>query len=241
MSKRNAIMRGSPAEKAQNIVCSRKKLGQIFTTATEEALDDFYEYFNAYARDFNINAEVNENFFMAEVKAEVGTSLQSVRENLNYSNSALKSTFSYYSSNPSEADADGRTDAHSANQPAIGAKAYGDRYGNGPPITPYEESDGYIYRGGGFFQLTFISNYSAVVDEINEVIGDYNMTTRELADIITEVGAGTLSAMGFWSMNNMQNCATIDECTKVINQYTDSYAEREQYYQEIAAIPAEGN
>ena len=224
-----------------DVTCSRKKLGQIFTSATDLALDDFYSFFGSYARDFNILEEVNENFFLAQVKAEVGSGLQSVRENLNYTDSALKSTFSYYRNSPTEATEDGRTSAHAANQPAIGAKAYGSRYGNGPATTPYEESDGYIYRGGGFFQLTFISNYSAVVDEINKVIGDYQMTSRELADIITEVGAGTLSAMGFWSMNNMQNCQTIDECTAVINKYTDSYTERKQYYQQIAAIPAAGN
>jgi predicted chitinase len=59
--------------------------------------------------------------------------------------------------------------------------------------------------------------------------------------MITEVGAGVLSAMAFWDMNSMYNCSNIDCCTKIINYNTDTYDERKTFYQQIAAIPAAGN
>ena len=227
-------------EKSYDSTCSREKLGQIFTTASEDALDEFYNYFALFCRGYNILDETHENFFLAEVKAEVGTDLISVRESLNYDVVGLEDTFKYYSNNHSEANTDGRTDSHSADQPAIGAKAYGDRLGNAPATTPYEDADGYVFRGGGFFQLTGRDNYQAVTDVTVDVTG-MALSAEDIANRITEVGAGVLSAMGYWSMNDMQNCDTIDNCTAIINYYTDTYEEREEYYEEIAAIPAEGN
>lgn len=226
----------APPVITQNVTCSRKKLGQVFTTATDQSLNDFWDYFNAYARGFQIDAEVNENFFLAQVKAEVGTNLESVRENLNYSCQALKDTFSYYSKSTSEANADGRCNGHDANQPTIGNKAYANRIGNGS----VSSGDGYLFRGGGFFQLTGRANYQAVVDQIYDDIG-HKMSAEEYAGIITEVGAGLLGAMAFWELNGMYNCSNIDCCTEIINKYTNTYDTREQYYYEIAAIPAEGN
>lgn len=224
-----------PTLPVYDVTCSRKKLEQIFTTATEQALDDFYSFFGSYARDFRIDEEVNENFFLAQVLAEIGTNLGSVRENLNYSCSALQSTFSYYRKNPSEANSDGRCNNHSAKQVTIGNKAYANRIGNGG----INSGDGYMFRGGGYFQLTGRYNYQAIVDGI-EKYAEYKMSAEEYAEIITEVGAGLLGAMAFWEINKMYECTHIDCCTKIINRYTDSYAKRKAYYLEIASIPAEG-
>lgn len=219
----------------EGVTCSLRKLGQIFTTASVPALDDFYSFFDAFARKFRIDAEVNENFFLAQVLAEIGTNLGSVRENLNYSCSALKSTFGYYKRNPGEANADGRCENHSAKQINIGNKAYANRIGNGS----VSSGDGYLFRGGGFFQLTGRGNYQAVVDGI-EKYAEYEMSAEEYVAMITEVGAGLLGAMSFWEMNKMYNCTNIDCTTKIINRHTDSYAKRKAFYLEIAAIPAEG-
>ena len=217
------------------IYCSRRKLEQIFTTATDAALDEFYPYFYNHANDFKIREEVQENFFLAQVKAEVGTDLESVRENLNYSCSALKSTFSYYDRNPSEADVDGRCNGHDADQVNIGNKAYANRIGNGS----VSSGDGYRFRGGGFFQLTGRGNYQASAVLINSML-DMGLTAEDFADKITEVDFGLLGAMSFWFLNDMDKCKTIHNCTAVINKHTDSYQKRYDYYIEIAAIPPGG-
>lgn len=220
-----------PEVPTQNIVCSRRKLGEIFTTASEQSLDDFYEIFNEYARDAEILEEVNENFFLAQVLAEVGSNLESVRENLNYSCSALKATFGHYKRHPNEATEDGRCNGHSAHQVRIGNRAYANRIGNGN----VESGDGYCFRGGGFFQLTGRANYQMVVDLINLVTGiEYN--ANYYADIITNVGAGLLGALAFWYDNDMKDCKNIDCTTRIINRHTDSYDKRNEYYQMIAAI-----
>ena len=220
---------------SQNIVCSKKKLSQIFISATTTSINDFYHYFDAYARDAQILEEVNENFFLAQIQAEVGNDLKSVRENLNYSCGALENEFSYYRDRSSEASQDGRCNGHEANQTNIGNKAYANRIGNGDVAS----GDGYMFRGGGFFQLTGRENYQSVVNLLNKFMRD-DKTAEELASHITTVGAGVLTAMAFWQMNDMAKCTDIDCCTKVVDPNTDTYDKRKQLYLAIAALPAEG-
>lgn len=214
-----------------NVTTTREKLGKIFYDATEEALDEFYKAFDGYARKFRIDAEVNENFFLAQIVAETGYALISVRENLNYSESALKSTFSRYRNNPDWANRDGRNDQHSADQVMIGNVAYADRIGNGD----IDSGDGYTFRGGGFFQTTGRYNYQVIADGINNVT-DGSYSAEDVADNITHQKMGVIGAMAFWYDNECYKCTDIDCVTKKINQYTDTYDKRKEIYQWIATL-----
>jgi len=220
-----------PTEPEQSVTLTREKLGKIFTSASEQALDDFYYEFNKYANDFAITTEVQENFFLAEVKAEVGSDLVSVRENLNYSSSSLRATFSRYKSNPNWSERDGRNDDHSADQVMIGNVAYADRIGNGP----IDSGDGYFFRGGGYFQLTGRYNYDRMGAVIHQTIGDAVDGTNVASEIETTT-MGVLSAMAFWLDNECYSCNDIDCVTTKINKYTDTYDTRKQYYLEIASL-----
>ncbi len=208
---------------------TKKKLKKIFTNATPEDIDAFYDVFNEYAERFMIDTEVRENFFLAQIVAETGYSLKSVRENLNYTPSALISTFSRYKKNPKWSERDGRTSDHKANQVNIGNIAYADRMGNGN----IKSGDGYAFRGGGFFQLTGRSNYDRMGEVIQQTIGDA-VDGRNVADEITTVTMGLLSAMAFWLDNKCYGCNDINCVTKKINRYTDSYGKRKSIYQQIA-------
>lgn len=221
---------------SQGVICTRTKLKQIFSTATNESIDIFYDYWNDYARNFQILTEMQENFFLTQVYAEVGANLQSVRENLNYSCDALKKTFKYYREHPKDADKDGRCNGHPADQKAIGNYAYGNRLGNGSVLT----GDGYRFRGGGYFQLTGRTNYAMVAELVNERTFLKDQTAETVEENITLPSIGMLAALAFWVDSKMYKCEHIDCCTAKINLYTDSYEKRKKYYQWIASIPAGG-
>jgi putative chitinase len=216
----------------QNIYLSIKKLKDIFYEADDESIYEFYNIFNKYARQFEITTEFHENAFLAQIVAETGYALKSVRENLNYTPSALRSTFSRYSDNPDWSERDGRTDAHPANQIQIGNVAYADRLGNGD----IESGDGYLFRGGGYFQLTGRSHYTKMATAINNILGDNLITAEYISEKIINIPMGTLTAMAFWLDNECSECSHIDCITEKINYYTDSYQKRKEIYQWITEV-----
>ena len=213
------------------VFLTREKLGKIFTTASSKALKDFYYIFLENANDFAITTEFHENAFLAQVLAEVGSDLVSVRENLNYTPGSLRATFSRYRNNPNWSERDGRTSAHSANQVNIGNVAYADRLGNGNIAS----GDGYTYRGGGYFQLTGRGNYKRMGEVIQQTTGDA-VDERNVESEIETVVMGLLSAMAFWLDNECYECTNIDCVTSKINLYTDSYEKRKEYYYTIASL-----
>jgi putative chitinase len=207
-------------------------LSTIFTQASNEDIQIFSDLFETYSSNFNIISKEDQAAFLAQVKIEVGTDLVSKRENLNYSCDALVDTFSYYQEHEYEAEQDGRCNDHEANQVQIGNKAYGNRLGNGSP----ETGDGYRFRGGGFFQLTGRDHYTNLAKGISEKVS-INVTAEELADNITKVYWGLLSAMAYWD-KYCSDCpdGDINCITSAINYYTDSYNERAEAYYEILEL-----
>jgi len=216
---------------------TKEILKQVFNAASDQDIETFLELFNEYKEDFSIVTVEEQSAFLAQVKIEVGSDLISKRENLNYNCDALISTFSYYKKYQSEAYEDGRCNNHEANQVNIGNKAYGDRLGNGGP----ETGDGYRFRGGGFFQLTGREHYTNLAIGISEKLGT-GVTPEELADHITEVYWGLLSAMAYWETfcsgcsDNFNHPEYINCVTSSINHHTDSYDERSDAYQEILEL-----
>ena len=213
------------------VFLTREKLAAIFTTASSKALKDFYYIFLENANDFAITTEFHENAFLAQVLAEVGSDLVSVRENLNYTPGSLRATFNRYRNNPNWSERDGRTSVHSANQVNIGNVAYADRLGNGNIAS----GDGYTYRGGGYFQLTGRGNYKRMGEVIQQTTGDA-VDERNVETEIETVVMGLLSAMAFWLDNECYECTNIDCVTSKINLYTDSYEKRKEYYYTIASL-----
>jgi len=210
---------------------SKERLKRIFYNADGSHLSDFYDIFNNYAKSFVINTEVRVNFFLAQVVAEIGYDLISKRENLNYTPTALVTTFSRYSNNPNWADRDGRTELHAARQESVGNVAYADRLGNGD----IESGDGYKYRGGGMFQLTGKGNYDRNGVVIQQTIGEAVDGSNVVSEIET-TAMGTLSAMAFWLDNECYKCENIDCVTQKINRYTDSYQKRKEIYLWIVSL-----
>ncbi|WP_281991300.1 hypothetical protein [Aquimarina aggregata] len=81
-------------------------------------------------------------------------------------------------------------------------------------------------------------NYESVNDEIE---GHYSNSDIDIIDnpndILTTKGA-LLSAMGYWTSNNLNNLADngsndshVNAITAVINLYTESYAQRREHFE----------
>jgi predicted chitinase len=214
----------------KDMLITPQRLSRIFYDANEDAVYSFGLIFNQYGERFNIKTPVQVNFFLTQIIAESGYDLVATRENLNYSCEALVETFSYYQDHQSEAEEDGRCDDHDANQLNIGDKAYANRMGNGS----VESGDGYNFRGGGYFQLTGRDNYTANTGVIARST-NLNITADNLAARIDNIALATQSAMAYWLYTGCGDCSDIDCVTGKINYSTDTYGEREEIYQEVAA------
>ena len=177
------------------------KLELIFTSATPDDIQAFITVFNLHESEYGLTTPFQQNAFLAQVLAEVGSELKSVRENLNYSCDSLMKTFGYYRRNPDLARKHGRCGGHKANQVDIGNHAYADRIGN----SGINSGDGYRFRGGGFFQLTGRANYEQIGQSL-----PIQHTAEELEEDITTVEYGLVSAMAFWFLNGCHECTHID-------------------------------
>jgi len=205
---------------------SEAKLKQIFTSSTSDNISKFYKGFT-YACKFGIKDKTHEAMYLATVLTEVGSDLVGVRENLNYSCSALPQIFSYYRDNGGY-NTDGRCNGHDANQHNIGSKAYSNRLGNGNVAS----GDGYTYRGGGYAQTTGYYNYNIIVDGVNSHIGS-SYTTHNFADNITNTYVANLGGMGYWLQIKGWECSTMNCVTDRWNKYTESRQERENNFNKI--------
>ena len=205
------------------------KAQAIFTNADSHHVEEFVEIFNKYAPMFGFEKEVHTNFFLAQLREEVGPSLHARRENLNYSCKALKLLFKYYKNHRKEANIDGRCNGHRANQKDIANKVYHKRIGN----TVY--GHGHRYRGGGYIQLTGLGNYKRAAEVISLATGEL-WTHEDVEHEIDTVKGAMLSSMAFWFWNKLYDCGDIDCVTRKVNKYTKSYAKRKQHYKHIASL-----
>lgn len=210
---------------------TESKIQQAFPKASAENVKAFVEVFNKYQDSFGITETVHENFFLAQIREEVGPSLVPRRENMNYSCNALKKIFSFYKRNPNSANRDGRCNGHAADKVRIANNVYANRIGNGDAAS----GDGWRYRGGGYIQLTGKGNYIPISIVVSLAMGT-PMTSDELADGIQQIPEALVSAMAFWSKNKLYECEHIDCVTRKVNRYTKSYKKRKKHYQYIASL-----
>jgi len=200
----------------------------IFTAAPYARVQEFQRIMDLYASEFGIVTDDQLAMFYAQLLAEVDTRANIKSENMNYSARSLKKVFKNFRDNPKLAELYGRTKTNSANRQMIANIAYASRLGNGT----VESGDGWNFRGRGYIQLTGKKNYAAVSKHTEKVTG-INFMLDTFPEIVgTDTGA-IISALGFWSLNEISKVKTIDEATRKVNRYTDSYAKRRRYYDSL--------
>jgi len=152
------------------------------------------------ATKFNITTSLRLCHFLSQCAHE-SMNFSAVKENLNYSAAALKSTFPKYFP--------GTLNESYARKPdKIASRAYANRMGNGDEAS----GDGYKYCGRGYIQLTGKVNYSAFDKLVTE-------------DLLTNPGLVAtkyplMSAAFFFNTNNLWTICDKGSSTQVITELT---------------------
>ena len=248
---------------------SYDQMKKMFPESSEEKREEVRELFNKYAERFEINTIPRIAQFFAQVKTEVGNALVGKVEDLWYSAEALRSKFGrYFNTYPAEADQYGykRIEMAQYNALSPAAKsAYTIRKNKAYSQFPNEDEiakriycccspqgnfvltaggcvEGIKYKGKGFIQLTWKSNYKAVEDLLRAKLPEETINMVDNPDQLLETKIGLISAMGFWELNKLNdlvapNTTSTDKITEVVNKHTNSYGERRSnftaIYQEI--------
>ena len=175
------------------------------------------------ATKFNITTSLRLCHFLSQCAHE-SMNFTAVKENLNYSAAALKSTFPKYFP--------GKLNESYARKPEqIADRAYANRMGNGDEAS----GDGYKYCGRGYIQLTGKVNYAAFDKFVTE-------------DLLSNPGLVAtkyplMSAAFFFNTNNLwvicdkgSDLKTITELTKRINGGTNGLDDRISYFNKYYKI-----
>lgn len=137
------------------------------------------------------------------------------QENLNYSEQGLLKIFPKYFK-------DGLEKKYARKPQMIASRVYANRMGNGPEDT----QDGWKFRGRGFVQLTFKSNYTMYSKLI---FGDDLLVKNP--DLALETVTAVKIACEFWKQNGLNALADKDDVlsiTKRINGGTIGIDHRKQ-------------
>lgn len=160
--------------------------------------------------------EINTPKRMAAFLAQAGhesAQFTAVVESLNYSSTALLATW------PKRFTRE-LAEKVQRNPEAIANIVYGGRYGNNT------SGDGWLYRGRGWFQVTFKNNYLAC----GLALG---LDLVQFPQKLEEASNAALSAAWYWSTNKLNALADAGNFTKitqVINGGQNGAAEREAFY-----------
>jgi putative chitinase len=162
--------------------------------------DSVIEQIPDTAKKFNITNVLRLSHFLAQCSHESGN-FTAVRENLNYSATGLKKTFSKYFP--------GKLSESYARQPEkIANRVYANRMGNGDESS----GDGYKFRGRGYIQLTGKDNYSIFDKSVDEKI-------LENPDLVA-TKYPLMSAAFFFNKNNLWTICDKGSSDDVVTQVT---------------------
>lgn len=151
--------------------------------------------------------------FFAQIHHESGLKPQS--ENLNYSVDALIKSFGRHRISIENANKYGRKTGQAANQEMIANLIYGGDWGL-KNLGNKKFGDGWKYRGRGFIQITGRNNYNALS---NDTGVDY----LNNPDLLLNEADSMVSALWFWSKNNINRFADADDIREVTRRINGGY------------------
>ena len=210
-----------------------KKAIEILFPATKNVAE-IVSIIEKYRDKFGLNTDLRLAMFLAQVREEIGSEFKVVRENLNYSPTALMKTYRAF--NSKLANEYGRSDDKKANQVVIANIAYANKLGNGNADSDGDgdmddDDDGWKYRGAGCLQITGKANFAEVQNRIVVKTGsEANPDTME---------GFLLFGFSYWLWRDCYRAADtgdIDNVTAIINKYTSSYDSRKEHYNKISHL-----
>ena len=194
------------------MVLTKANLLRAVPELNKSALDAFVASYNQFAIPFGINTPLRMCHYLAQVIWESGY-LKSTEENLNYSAEGLLKTFPRYFN--------AETAKEYARQPEkIANRVYANRYGNGNEAS----GDGWRYKGRGYIQLAFRSNY--------EAFNKSDVCTEDVLknpEKVAKFPLNQVSSMWYWETHNLNALADRDDIetiTRKINGGLNGYANR---------------
>lgn len=208
-----------------------KAVDKMFRGYDPDFVNELARLLVLYHHEFYINNPHRLAMFLAHVKAEVDVGKNGkvkIRENMNYSCKRLKQVFKRFRQNSKLARKYGRCNGHKANQEMIANIAYANRLGN----RGAESGDGWRYRGAGVLQSTGRALIRRDLEAIKERTGIklIGPDGEALDGVLDNYTTGILLGMADWYASRMYAAETIDDSTRIINRYTDSYGKRRKYY-----------
>ena len=208
-----------------------KQAIEILFPATKN-VNEVMSIMDKYRDKFGLNTDLRMAMFLAQVREEIGSEFKVVRENLNYSPTALMRTYKAF--NEKLANAHGRSGDKKANQVTIANIAYANKLGNGNADSDGdgdmdEEDDGWKYRGAGCLQITGKSNFAEVQKRCVRYAGrEFDPDTLE---------GFIVFGMAYWIQHDLYRLAdrgtdlsVVDAITTKINKYTTSYEKRRKHF-----------
>ena len=214
-----------------------KKAIEILFPATKNVAE-VVDIIEKYRHKFGLNTDLRLAMFLAQVREEIGSEFKVVRENLNYSPTALMKTYKAF--NPKLANEYGRSDDKKANQVVIANIAYANKLGNGEADSDGDgdmdaDDDGWKYRGAGCLQITGKANFAEVQKRCLKYAGkEFDPDTLE---------GFIVFGMAYWIQHDLYRKAdkgssgeVVDSVTEVINKYTHSYAARREHFAKIVSL-----
>ena len=180
-----------------------------------EVLEPFAAVLQDKLSEHDINTPLREAHFIAQLAHESG-GFRHQKENLNYSDKALRAVFGKYF--PDEESA-----LDYARQPEkIANRVYANRIGNGDEAS----GEGWKYRGRGLIQLTGKANYESCGAGIGiDLVGKPDQ-------ICDDQGVSLAVACWFWNSKGLNKFADdddIESITKRINGGLNGIEDRRKY------------
>ena len=211
-----------------------KKAIEILFPATKNVAE-VVDIIEKYRHKFGLNTDLRLAMFLAQVREEIGSEFRVVRENLNYSPTALMKTYKAF--NSKLANEYGRSDGKKANQVVIANIAYANKLGNGNADSDGDgdmdaDDDGWKYRGAGCLQITGKANFEEVQKRCLKYAGK-EMDPDTLEGFV-------VFGMAYWIQHDLYKIAdrgtdlsVVDGITAKINKYTSSYDSRRKHFNNI--------
>ena len=210
----NDIVHAVPA--VATIVSSDYQLDKILVKLGAKAVlaESYGPFIEQAMVEFEIHTPKQSAMFVAQILHE-SARLTAVKENLNYSEQGLVTTFGNYF--------DRNIAKKYARQPEkIANRVYANRMGNGPESS----GDGWRYRGRGLIQVTGKANYQ----DCGEHLGIDLVKKPEYLE--TPIGASRSAAWFWWSrnLNRSAESGDIKTNTRIINGGLNGYDDRVALY-----------
>ncbi|BCG27722.1 hypothetical protein TUM18999_59130 [Pseudomonas tohonis] len=214
-------------------------------------LQDIAEELNSHLVFYKLDTHLRRAHFFAQILQETGLSLR-VEEDLSYRVSALISKFSYFKSNPDEANLHGfvvlqgkiKADGMAMgieDFKAIANGAYGGQENLGN--TGVSSGDGWKYRGRGLKHLTGRYNYQKFTEwhQKNSALWPSDdLDFIASPDFLVRAKYAARSAAYFWLDKKLYERAdkgsapfVVDLITDIVNRDTDSRSRRKQNFNQL--------